>query len=624
MNLTLLETKSREKKAIHNLLTGLICLAVTLGILFSIFAVRYHYFLKELVHYEDWAASTTEKDSEFPKLTPPQMANLGFAHTEEQHPATSYIKFPFEKKPGTIRIGTFGDSHTQGIEAALGHDYPSFLKQHFQKAGLDHIEVINFGVKSYGIHQSYLMWKYLGQKYDLDYVIFMLLRFHADRDFTFIEDNNTATGIHARFIVKGNQLEFVPVVGESRKEASLNYFRMFPPWRYIRYDRRAPSFMRALLPPGREWKVNPFYYKLGRPWEEEVSKSYALLFDQLAKEVKNVIVLAHDDFMGGLAKQISASNVYVLRSRVTPILNWGPYLAPKSHQSALGNDLQAREVFELLTGEENPHIPVIRLKASSEHGQYPFPTAVEPINRYKRIFVKLAGYPAGAFTINKRRGERIKKEVSLKRRKVASLLFLSLSDMSFLPLNFLPKQDAPVSVTYETPRGSVHVPIGKIDTVAGVVSRIVLPISGSEKLFSYDTENGSLRLDRGMSRLTLRTLDKVSKVKIFAGDQEIPFKIKVEHRGDQKSGAYFATFRLKPKEKLFYLRANAGQYVPVESVEPKKGPLKLVLTHKDGSMQEIPFFLEYDIRIRDPQPFHPLYLNPIATKNASPLKHEKM
>ncbi|HXV28580.1 MAG TPA: hypothetical protein VD913_06405, partial [bacterium] len=326
------ETSLKRKSPVKTFLPALIYCAVLAGILFTALAVRYHFFLKKLNHYKDWAKSPEPEDSEFPKLESRQLANLGFAQTADEHPVSSYIKFPFEKKPGVIRIGTFGDSHTQGVEAAQNHDYPSFLQRHFRKAGYDHVEVINFGVKSYGLYQAALLWRYLGKKYDLDYAVFMVLSFHADRDLTFIEDTDTAVGVHARYVLKENQLELVPVVGDSRQEASLYYFRMFPPLRYIRYDRRAPPLLRALLPEGREWKFNPFYYRLGRPVTQEIIKSYALLFDQIADEAKNVVVIARDEFIGGLAGNTSSPNVYVLRSQMASFLNWGPYLAPKSHQ----------------------------------------------------------------------------------------------------------------------------------------------------------------------------------------------------------------------------------------------------------------------------------------------------
>ncbi|HXV28414.1 MAG TPA: hypothetical protein VD913_05555, partial [bacterium] len=134
MNPAVLDIKPKEKKAVKNILAGLACFAVTTSLLFSVFAVRYHFFLKNLDDYYSWAKAPDVPDSEFPKLTGREMANLGYAQTPAEHPPSSYINFPEEKKPGVIRIGTFGDSYTQGIEAAEGHDYPSFLQKHFKDA----------------------------------------------------------------------------------------------------------------------------------------------------------------------------------------------------------------------------------------------------------------------------------------------------------------------------------------------------------------------------------------------------------------------------------------------------------------------------------------------------------
>ncbi len=617
MTSTLLETKPREKKVIKNLLAGLICLAVTLGILFSIFAVRYHYFLKNLNDYYSWAKAPTVPDSEFPKLTSREMANLGYAHTPAEHPVSSYINFPEEKKAGVIRIGTFGDSYTQGIEAAEGHDYPSFLQQQFKKAGFDHVEVINFGVKGYGIYQSVLMWEYLGKKYDLDYIIFMLRGYHTLRDLTFIKDRAGCVGVHARYILKGDQLEFVPVVGESRKEASLNYFRMFPPLRYILYDKKAPSFMRALLPPGRDLKVNPFYRPQELSEDEEISKSYTLLFEQIAKEAKNVIVFAHDNLMGGLAKRIKSPNVYVLRSRMTSFLDWGLYMAPRSHRSALGNDLQAQELFALLTGKGMPESPVIQVHESSEPSQNNIGFVAQPLNHYEDLSVSLGGYSAGTFTEMRDTSIRHKKEIKLKENKMAGLLFLSSSQMSFLPLDLLVKQDEPVYLSFRATGNPVRIPIGKTDTVSGVMSRIILAGNKTEDACVFQSQEGVVRVDREMLSISIQSQKSVKDVKIFIGDKEVLYG-KRQEKKKRKAAEDVHSFDLKGSRKFFYLSSSSGQYFPIESVEPKKGPLKLVLTHKDGTMQEIPFFLEYDIRAPDTQPFHPLYFNPIAAKNAPP------
>ncbi len=609
-------TESEKKSPLKAAFMGMICLAVSLGILFSIFAVRYHYFLKGLKNYDKWVKSPVAKDSNFPKLTSREMANLGFAHTPGEHPQTSYINFPYEKKNGVIRIGTFGDSHTQGIEAGFGHDYPSFLQRHFQKAGLDHVEVINFGVKSYGLYQSDLMWKTLGKKYDLDYVIFMLSETHIDRDLMFIEDVGAGVGVHARYILKEDQLELVPVLGENRKEASANYFRMIPLWRYLRYDWRPSPFMNALLPPGREWKSNPFYYRSGVSMQEELLKSYGLLFEQLAKEVKNVIVIAHDDFMDGLTRVISSPNVYVLRSQMTPVINSGIYLAPGSHQSALGNDLQARELFTLLTGKEKPAPPVIQIKESSETGKYDSQITAKPIDHYAKISVELGGYPAGIFTTPKRGGLRIKKEVDLESDKVAGLLFLPRPDLSFLPLHFLVQKDAPVFISFRTDGQLIQFPIGKMDTSSGVISRIVFSSQQRGKGFILKTETGAIKIDSEITTAKIQGWGKPKDVKILIGDKEILIGTKKKNRTTNKREEKVNRFRLRPKENLFYLRANAGQFVPIESVEPDQGPLELVLTHKNGETERIPFFLQYEIMTPETNPFRMKYSNAIPAKKS--------
>ncbi len=597
-----------ETYSCKNVLAGIICFAVSTGILFSVFAVRYHYFLKSLPDYYSWAKSSTVSDSEFPKLTPREVANLGFAHTTTEYPETSYIKIPAEKKPGVIRIGTFGDSHTQGSEAAQGHDYPSFLQQHFKNAGFGHVEVINFGVQGYGIHQSALMWRYLGKKYGLDYVIFMLLERYAPRDVTFIKKDEGCAGVHARYILKGNQLELVPVVGENRKEASLNYFRMIPPLRYIRYDQKAPSFMRALLPAGREWKFNPFYYQPASwPVSEEISKSYALLFEQIAKEVKSVVVFAHDDLMGDLAKRIQSPNVYVLRSQMTSFLDGGLYLAPRSHRSALGNDLQARELFALLTGRERPEGPVIEIRESSQVRTKHTNLAAQSLEHYTDLSVHLGGYLAGTFTEMIRGSIRIKKEIDLATSKISGLLFLSLSQLSFLPLDFLVKQDEPVFISFQAAGKPVQIPIGKIETTGGVISRFVLASPEGRKDFIVQVQDGFVKVDREITQASIQMPGRVREVKILIGNKEVILGKKEKKDKETRKKTDVDLFRLKPKKKLLYLRASADQYAPIESIEPKKGKLELILTSKDGGVERLPIFLEYEVTVPPVHSFSPAY-----------------
>ncbi|HXV28579.1 MAG TPA: hypothetical protein VD913_06400, partial [bacterium] len=472
------------------------------------------------------------------------------------------------------------------------------------------VEVINFGVKGYGMYQSVLMHEYLGKKYDLDYAVFMLLGIHTRRDYSFIKDREGCVGVHARYIFKDNKLEFIPTVGENRKEASLNYFRMFPPIRYIRYDKKPPSFMRALLPPGRDWKFNPFYYN---PQElanhELILNSYALLFQKAARATGQVVVIANDDFMSRLAKIVKSPNVYVLKSRMVPYLNWGFYLAPRSHRSAMGNDLQARELFTLLTGGKKPEIPVLEIRETEPGGADPG-LAVEPIGHYENVSVNLGGNPAGALTKMMNTSVRITKEIDLSEEKVTGLLFLSHAQMSFLPLDFRVKQGEPVYLLFRKGRDFVRRAIGKMDTRSGVVSRILWSGYQTDNEIIFQMKEGLIKIDREMSGISIKTPEKVKDVQILIGNKKVldgkrqeTMKGKKDKQGDN--------FEWDTKKKLFYLRASSGQYFQIESMVPEKGLVELVLSRGNGQETHLPTFLEYEVAKPAFRPFYPAYSNNI-------------
>lgn len=76
-------------------------------------------------------------------------------------------EFPYEKT-GKKRVLAFGDSATFGYYLDEESTYPHYL----QKTLGDGYEVLNMGVPSYGLDQSYLLYKREGPKYKPDSVVF--------------------------------------------------------------------------------------------------------------------------------------------------------------------------------------------------------------------------------------------------------------------------------------------------------------------------------------------------------------------------------------------------------------------------------------------------------------------
>jgi len=297
--------KTDTNHKIKNIRIGITCCAVTVSILLGIYLIRYQFFLNGLEHYKR-TTSPDYKEREYLGLSQRQTIILGRAQQPSHEIKNSYLNIAKEKQPGIIRIGFFGCSFTKGSETAIGYDFPSILQDRLRQVGVEHVEVINFGVGGYGMHSSYLLWKYLGQEYNLDYVIFTLFDFHVERDSSFISPGRSYMPIRARYILKNDRLELIEVLGQNRREAASIYHQIIPRWRYLRYDRVAPPFLRSLIPVGRELRFNPFYYLANVSEEDEILQTYLRLFEELSGKVKHLIVIVNDEFGVRLSEEASS------------------------------------------------------------------------------------------------------------------------------------------------------------------------------------------------------------------------------------------------------------------------------------------------------------------------------
>src|SRR5262249_37094958 len=149
-------------------------------------------------------------------------------------------------------------------------DYPDQLANLLRQAGMK-VEVLNFGNKWYGFGQSFILWDEVGRTYDLDYILLGPATFIPDRDTRFNHTRGASPYyLHSRFVLEGNNLRRLDVIGDTYRERLDSYYSFFTPWRYIRYDRNVPPFLAAALPAGRDLD-NPFYYDRHSEWEEATS-----------------------------------------------------------------------------------------------------------------------------------------------------------------------------------------------------------------------------------------------------------------------------------------------------------------------------------------------------------------
>jgi hypothetical protein len=247
----------------------------------------------------------------------------------------SFQVVPLEKRPGVVRIGCFGDSFTYGLEVADGLDFPAQLEQQLRAHGASQVEVVNFGTSGFGFHQMQMTMELVAPRFAVDVAVSApLLDFWWLRDGTFAQwpPPSETLSIHGRYVLAGDDVRLVDPVGISEAEQYRTYVRLVPPLRYLRYDRRAPAFLQAWLPAGRELP-NPFFYGA----DDEVMETYRrLLRRQLAGPPS--IVLDRRKQVERLIGAETDPRRVVLQVDVPERF---PYLAPQNHWSAWGNRLVA-------------------------------------------------------------------------------------------------------------------------------------------------------------------------------------------------------------------------------------------------------------------------------------------
>jgi hypothetical protein len=264
-------------------------------------------------------------------LRPPDARRDAFAH------------FPREKRPGTVRIGCFGDSFTWGDEVDDGYDYPAQLQALARARGRPDVEVINFGNSAYGMHQSWILWDEVGRGYDLDHLVLVTQPYWPNRDTTFTTPSAAKLVLHSRFVLDRGDLVRVDPIGTTERERTDRYDAFLPPFRYLRYDRVPPAFLRALLPEGRAI-TNPFYYD-GRRAQREAFETYRILLARFAAERPDALVV---DGAGPFLPLVpKTGRLRGLRPRPGGAFL---YRAPKGHASPWGNRLLAEQILAALTG----------------------------------------------------------------------------------------------------------------------------------------------------------------------------------------------------------------------------------------------------------------------------------
>jgi hypothetical protein len=401
-------------------------------------ALDYPFYLRYVAKLEGQSAPRKSlKSTARRKGIPPELlCSLGWVADPREG---RFSAFPPSKRPGTIRIGAFGDSYTYGVEVGPGLDYPFLLGELFKKSGFRNVEVINFGNGDHGFHQSFRLWDQLGRRYGLDVVLLGPKTFFKKRDITFNPEMRDSQPyyIHGRYILKDGIAVFEDVIGQADfGDRFRNYFRFLPHWRYLRYDANAPAILQCLLPAGREVR-NWFYYRLAGSFEEELRQIDRALLLRLAKDTKQVVFLHTDPKIAavgyGVAPNLHAEPCEFLEYKVAGF----PYRR-LSHYSAAGNALVARTFFDILTGRGATAWPLIEFR-TRPNGAPDFRRDAACFSDFDRVSWSAAGAPLAEFDYIMPRYKDA--PVDFRRAAIKSLFAFrpgegSVFDLLFFPLDF--------------------------------------------------------------------------------------------------------------------------------------------------------------------------------------------
>ncbi|MHC9544709.1 MAG: hypothetical protein AB9903_34780 [Vulcanimicrobiota bacterium] len=616
--LSIKKKEHSRKELVFGIISTFLCLVVLLVLWF----IRYRSYV---THLESYAVknSPTYREPEAPALSSEDMLLLGWAHYRDAHPENSYILFPEKKKPGTIRIGIFGCSFVHGSEVAMGNEFPTFLHRMFRDAGAPNIEVINFGVDGYGLNQAYMMWERVGRRYELDHVVFLPLEIHESRDRTFVYQNRNYVPVHGRYILGKDDVKLIGVEGKNTLDATRRYFGFIPPWRYLRYDEKAPVSLFSLLPDKSRELFNPLYYKPRSKRKNEILDIYSCLFRHLGAEARNAVVIVEDEDFREVEKKTSAPHLVFIDSCAGQYRSSFLYKAPGGHHSAMGQRIQAEELFDFLTGKDRAAFPYMEIQGSDKAPSGL--SSAQPLCLYSSISAGIEGTPVAHFGLPTETGvpdPRCMKVLDFRNSNVASLLQQTEGKLSrFLPLPFMLKDGASLTLNVKTRRREYRVPIGTVNAAAGIIGTASISskqcylahgqtrITPSAELDSTEMPNTITveGVDRRIVNLSLSVDDN-----FFLTGDEIPWQkvVNTLRRAIVMRPHTFLIhrFQLKPLAcEYSYLKSGAGEYIDVEKLTKREGTLDLLLTDEKGKTSVVPTFLNYTLKEAEGAPFRSVY-----------------
>jgi hypothetical protein len=490
---------------------------------------------------------------------------------------SSFVHFSQSKEQNIIRVCAFGDSFTYGTEVDQTHDFPSLLQQLFHKNDIENIEVINFGHGGHGFHQAYIMWDSVGRRFDCDYILLGPSCFQANRDTRFNHASlRNPYYVHSRYIIDGNDVKLVDAIGDNYQELFENYFKFTPRWKYLRYDRNPPSILQALIPKGRTLK-NIFYYYDG-PENQEAFETYEILLRKLSESDAQVVLGHKKQEIVDIGKRIKKNNFASVKFN-NKIRSKFPYIAPKGHNSAWGNQLVAESFYAQIVDQEENKLTILKTSDIEREGKALGIRHKRPLSSYDRIDVIFEEIPVGFFVtasgIYKERGEG--SPTDLKDSETVSFLAFknattSLLDAAFVPLDFTLQPGSDVVLRIRNASKTEDHLLGKVRMVDRNLNIGVVDLP--RDVFKTDNKIKLLGNNKFPKEKLIRNASKIS--------------ILVDNSPVLKGLRQKNSIVLMPvKGILRRIRAGESSYVDIHKLK-SSGIIKLVLQHPEDGVVGVP------------------------------------
>ena len=206
-----------------------------------------------------------------------------------------------------------------------------------------------------GFQEQFFLWEKYAKLYKLDYILLGPRGFYSYRDVAFIKPWDKNPPPRSRFILtQNNQLREIHIKGKSIQERYKNYYRFFPTWTALRYDKVAFRAWERLLPSLKNKIKNPFYYQKISD-DEESFQINKILLEKVNKKYNKKILFLTD-----------SQNIYEIYSSIKGLYNLNDipntrsFYKVFSHKSSLGNEFIANVYFQALSGKKNIFLPFIK------------------------------------------------------------------------------------------------------------------------------------------------------------------------------------------------------------------------------------------------------------------------